>query len=132
MIVPTAESPRLRGTLAPAGALFRGLGDSARQAIVQRLARGEARPVDLVAELGPGQSTVSAPLACLRDCGLVDCGPQGRASMYSVTRPELMDPLPSPETLLAAAGNAVALCPVYGGDDRPSRRQPSRPHPHDS
>lgn len=71
--------------------------------------------VDLVAELGLGQSTVSAHLACLRDCGLVDFRPQGRASVYSLTRPELMDLLASAETLLAATGNAVALCPVYGG-----------------
>ena len=117
MTVPLAEGPSFRSTLAPAGVLFRSLGDPARLAIVQRLARGEARVVDLVAELGLGQSTVSAHLACLRDCGLVDFRPQGRASVYSLTRPELMDLLASAETLLAATGNAVALCPVYGAPE---------------
>ena len=33
---------------------------------------------------------------------------------YSLTRPELLDLLASAETLLAATGNAVALCPNYG------------------
>jgi hypothetical protein len=38
----------------------------------------------------------------------------GRQSFYSLTRPELMDLLVSAETLLAATGQAVALCPTYG------------------
>lgn len=100
--------------MVPASALFRGLGDPTRLALVQRLAGGEARVVDLVADLGMAQSTVSAHLACLRDCGLVDFRPEGRASVYFLTRPELMDLLASAETLLAATGYAVALCPTYG------------------
>ena len=103
-----------RPALALAGALFRGLSDPTRLALVQRLAAGEARVVDLVADLGVAQSTVSSHLACLRDCGLVDFRPQGRASVYFLTRPELMDLLACAETLLAATGNAVALCPTYG------------------
>lgn len=71
---------------------------------------------DLVTELGMPQSTVSSHLACLRDCGLVDFRPEGRASVYFLTRPELMDLLASAEMLLAATGSAVALCPTYGVD----------------
>ena len=74
--------------------------------------------VDLVAELGLAQSTVSAHLACLRDCGLVDFHPRGRASVYSLTHPELLDLLAVAEPLLAATGNAVALCARFG-DTRP-------------
>ena len=70
--------------------------------------------VDLCTELGLGQSTVSTHLACLRDCGLVDYRPQGRASVYHLTRPELMDLLLVAEALLAATGDAVELCPRYG------------------
>jgi hypothetical protein len=33
---------------------------------------------------------------------------------YSMARPELLDLLASAETLLAATGNAVALCSNYG------------------
>lgn len=95
-------------------ALFHSLSDSARLAIVRRLADGEARVVDLIGELGLAQSTVSAHVACLRDCGLVTGRPEGRQVFYSLTRPELLDLLASAETLLAATGNAVALCPNYG------------------
>lgn len=98
----------------PAVALFRSLGDPTRLAILRRLATGEARVVDLTGELGLAQSRVSKHLACLRDCRLVDYRVDGRQSFYFLTRPELLDLLRSAEQLLAATGEAVALCPVYG------------------
>ena len=97
-----------------AAALFRSLADETRLRIVQRLAAGEARVVDLTGELGLAQSTVSKHLACLRDCGLVDYRAQGRQSFYALARPELMDLLSAAEGVLAATGSAVALCPTYG------------------
>ena len=60
------------------------------------------------------RSMVSGHLACLRDCGLVSSRPQGRASVFSLACPELLDLLSAAEQLLAATGNAVALCPEYG------------------
>lgn len=99
--------------LAPAVALFRSLGDPARLAILQRLSMGEARVVELTAALELAQSTVSAHLACLRDCGLVSSRAQGRASYWSLTRPELMDLFASAEQLLEGTGQQVALCPSY-------------------
>lgn len=98
--------------VSPAAALFHSLSDETRLRIVQRLAHGEARVVDLTGELGLAQSTVSKHLACLRDCGLVDYRAEGRQSFYALTRPELMDMLAAAETLLAATGHAVALCPA--------------------
>ena len=65
---------------------------------------------------GLSQSTVSAHLACLRDCGLVDFRAQGRQSFYFLARSELLDLLVSAEAVLAATGEAVALCPVYGAE----------------
>ncbi|ABM10330.1 MULTISPECIES: ArsR/SmtB family transcription factor [Micrococcaceae] len=100
--------------LDPAAALFHSLSDPTRLAIVKRMARGEVRVGDLTGELGLAQSTVSAHVACLRDCGLVDGRAQGRSVYYSLTRPELMDMLAQAEVLLAATGNAVSLCPNYG------------------
>ena len=99
----------------PAVALFRSLGDPARLAIVSRLAQGEARVVDLTRLLGLAQSTVSKHLACLRDCGLVQSRPQGRASMFSLSHPEAtLQLLSAAERLLNLTGDAVALCPNYG------------------
>jgi DNA-binding transcriptional ArsR family regulator len=100
--------------LDPAVALFRSLGDPTRLAILHRLAHGEARVVDLTAQLGLAQSTVSKHLACLRDCRLIDFRAAGRQSFYALSRPELLDLLRSAAGLLAATGSAVALCPVYG------------------
>lgn len=102
--------------MSAAVALFHSLSDRTRLVIVRRLADGEARVADLVGELGLAQSTVSAHVACLRDCGLVDGRAQGRQVFYSLARPELLDLLAAAETLLAATGNAVALCPNYGTD----------------
>ena len=103
-----------RAGLGPAAALFRSLGDPARLAIVRRLAGGPARVTDLTGELGLAQSTVSKHLACLRDCGLVTVRPEGRASVYSLAQPALLEVLAAAEQVLAATGNAVALCPAYG------------------
>jgi DNA-binding transcriptional ArsR family regulator len=100
--------------LTAAACMFRSLGDPARLAILQHLALGEHRVVDLTGHLGLAQSTVSAHLACLRDCGLVTSRPQGRASMFSLTHPELLTLLSAAEELLAATGDAVVLCPTYG------------------
>ena len=110
----TADPRAGRAPLAPAAALFRSLGDPARLAIVQRLASAEARVSDLVDHLGLAQSTVSAHLACLRDCGLVESRPLGRASLFRLSQPALLDLLIAAETVLAATGTAVDLCPTYG------------------
>lgn len=118
------------GGVPAAVALFHGLSDGTRLAIVRRLAAGEARVVDLVGELGLAQSTVSAHVACLRGCGLVEGRPEGRQVFYFLARPELMDLLAAAEALLAKTGNAVTLCPNYGAEsdigvpaiDRPQRR----------
>jgi ArsR family transcriptional regulator, cadmium/lead-responsive transcriptional repressor len=112
-MLPAGAPP---ATLQPAAALFRSLGDPARLAIIRRLADGEARVVDLTGQLGLAQSTVSGHLACLRDCGLVDSRPVGRASVFTLTQPALLEVLAAAEAVLGATGYAVALCPVYGTD----------------
>ncbi|MEW5808168.1 metalloregulator ArsR/SmtB family transcription factor [uncultured Mycolicibacterium sp.] len=119
MAITTGESSTQPATgLAPAVALFHSLSDPTRLAILERLAEGEARVVDLTGLLGAAQSTVSAHLACLRECGLVTGRPEGRQVFYSLTRPELMDLMAAAETLLAATGSQVALCPTYGTRSR--------------
>ena len=114
MTILVGDARTARAGLAPAAALFHSLADPARLAIVRHLADREARVVDLTGELGLAQSTVSQHLACLRECGLVQVRPVGRASVYSLAQPALADLLAAAETVLAATGNAVALCPVYG------------------
>ncbi|WP_024475490.1 ArsR/SmtB family transcription factor [Arthrobacter sp. CAL618] len=112
MTIIHAEDTCVR--LDSAAALFHSLSDQTRLAIVKRMAGGEVRVSDLIGELSLAQSTVSAHVACLRDCGLVQGRVQGRSVYYSLTCPELMDMLAAAEVLLAATGNAVSLCPNYG------------------
>lgn len=97
-----------------AACMFRSLGDANRLAMLRHLALGEHKVRDLTEHLGLAQSTVSAHLACLRDCGLVRSRPEGRASMFSLTHPELLQLLGAAERLLAATGDAVVLCARHG------------------
>ena len=113
----TTAHPSVSADLRTGALLFHGLADRNRLAIVRLLASGEQRVVDLTKHLELAQGTVSGHLACLRDCGLVTSRAQGRSSMWSLTAaPETMAILAATEALLAATGDAVALCPRYGTD----------------
>lgn len=107
--------PDESATLTAAACLFHGFSDPSRLAIVRHLALGEHRVVDLTSHLGLAQSTVSKHLACLKDCGLVSSRPEGRASMWSLSHTEtIIELLSAAERLLAATGDAVTLCPIFG------------------
>jgi DNA-binding transcriptional ArsR family regulator len=100
-----------------AACLFRGMGDPSRVAILRHLLLGDHNVAELTSHLGLAQSTVSKHLACLRGCGLVESRPSGRASVFSLTQPEaVLNVFAAAEELLAATGDAVTLCPVYGKD----------------
>jgi DNA-binding transcriptional ArsR family regulator len=116
--------------LARSARLFHALSDPGRLRILRHLQRGEPgstepsptephltephltepdltehRVVDLTAHLGLAQSTVSAHVACLRDCGLLAVRHEGRSSWYRLARPE------DTEALLAA-GEALLPAPA--------------------
>lgn len=114
----TAAVPQTVDERAASGAaacLFHGLSDPSRVAILRHLLLGEHTVTELTAHLGLAQSSVSRHLACLRDCGLVDSRPVGRSSMFTVTHPEaVVKVFAAAETLLAATGDAVVLCPNFG------------------
>ncbi|MXG91484.1 ArsR/SmtB family transcription factor [Nocardioides flavescens] len=102
-----------------AACLFHGFSDPSRLVILRHLALGEHRVTDLTAHLGLAQSTVSKHLACLRDCGLVQVRPVGRASVYSLSHPEALDVLfRAAEHLLDLTGEAVTLCSTHGTEAR--------------
>ena len=104
-------------SLTPAACLFRGLGDPTRLAILGHLAMGERRVRDLTVHLGLAQSTVSAHVACLRGCGLIDARAEGRSTWYSLAaRAEVLDVLAAAERVLALTGDTVVLCPRTGAD----------------
>ncbi len=104
-----------QGAAVAAACLFRGMGDQSRVAILRHLLLGEHNVAELTSHLGLAQSTVSKHLACLRDCGLVESRPSGRASVFSVTHPAaVLAVFTAAEELLGATGDAVILCPTSG------------------
>lgn len=105
--------------VSPAAALYRALSEPTRLLIVQHLFTGEHRVRELTEHLGLAQSTVSAHLACLRECGLVESRAEGRASVFSLIDPERLGSLFAvTEGLLAATGSAVTLCTHLGPQER--------------
>ncbi|ASN40395.1 ArsR family transcriptional regulator [Arthrobacter sp. 7749] len=91
-----------------AAALFHGLSDPTRLMILAHLRTGEHKVKELTEHLGLAQSTVSAHLSCLRDCGLVTSRAVGRASMFSLANSTQL------LTLLDGANNYIAS---NAGDD---------------
>ena len=103
-----------------AACLFHGFSDPSRIAILQHLAMGDRRVVDLTKHLGLAQSTVSQHLACLRDCGLVTARPEGRATVYSLSHGDALTGLwAAAELLLELTGAKVTLCASYGATTLP-------------
>ena len=115
-----AEATDAAGAAAPAvshaAEMFHSLADPSRLAIVRRLSAGEARVTDLVSETGLAQSTVSAHIGCLRDCGLVEGRADGRQTFYAIRQPLLLSLLDAAEQLLEATGHPVHLCVVHGAE----------------
>lgn len=109
------DPEEVASTLEPAACLFKSFADPSRLVIAQHLLLGEHRVAELVQHLGLAQSTVSAHVACMRDCGLLSTRIKGRSTYYSLAEPQLTrDLLAAAEALLAATGDAVALCPTSG------------------
>lgn len=104
---PSGETPEVH---APAAALFHGLADPTRLMILEHLRSGEHKVKELTDHLGLAQSTVSAHLSCLRDCGLVVSRPAGRASMYSLANAQLLF------ALLDDANHYIGLSSSHGLD----------------
>jgi len=72
------------------GALFAGLADARRLALLRRLREGGPQTVgELVRACGMRQPSVSKHLACLHGCGLVERDRQGRRVTYALCRPEV-------------------------------------------
>lgn len=115
----TTTGPRVDTEQAELAAkLFRSLGEPTRLRLVLCLLDGEQRVVDLVAEVGLSQSTVSAHLACLRGCGLLEVRPVARQSYYRLAH-DVHELLTAAESLLGRIGHDVSLCPTTPGPVAP-------------
>lgn len=94
-------------------ALFRGLGDPSRLAILIVLTAGPQRVGEIVDSTGLTQSNVSGHLACLWDCGLVARQRRGREIHYSLVD-GVAELLAAADAVLVEAGETVGACPRFG------------------
>ena len=106
------------GLTAPTAALFRALGEPARLTLLRHLFTGEHQVRELTDHLGLAQSTVSAHLACLRDCGLVTVRQRGRASIYAIADPARLAGLIAAAESLLDAGPHPDECAHLAGAER--------------
>src|SRR5699024_4389086 len=110
MTLPLESAPPLFDVDESQAALFHALSEPTRLALLQHLSTGEHRVRDLVDHLHLAQSTVSKHLACLRDCGLIGCRIEGRASWFSLTDPErLRSLLALTAAMLSGSGAAPTV-----------------------
>lgn len=93
--------------------LFRGFSDLNRLRILESLAEGPRRVLDVVEATGLPQPNVSTHLACLWDCGLVARERRGREVHYRLVD-GVSELLEAADDILATAGETIGACPRYG------------------
>ncbi len=94
-------------------ALFRGFADRNRLGIVEQLTAGEQRVTDVARATGLAQPNVSAHLACLWDCGLVERERRGREVHYRLVD-GVAELLAAADDILDRTGERIEACPSYG------------------
>jgi DNA-binding transcriptional ArsR family regulator len=106
--------------LAVKAKLFRGFGDPSRLSILDALRQGPLTVGAIVTATGLTQSNVSNHLGCLRDCGLVTCGQQGRYVSYQLSDDRVGQLISLAEALVADVARGVYQCTRYNA--RPEDR----------
>lgn len=92
--------------------LFRALAEPARLSLVHCLADGPHRVGELSTHLGLAQSTVSGHLSVLKNTGLVDSTPDGRATLYRLSNSALDELLRAGERLITPELGGTPLTPA--------------------
>ncbi len=93
--------------------LFQGLADPSRLAIVEALRSGERTVSEIVAKTKLSQPNVSAHLACLKSCGLVNGRQEGRYVFY-ILKDQRMDVLiKAAEGILSSTSKQISSCSNY-------------------
>ena len=89
---------------------YRALGDPTRLALLGFCAEGERTGNDCVAHVGLSQGRVSAHLACLVACGLVEVRRAGRYAYYRTTDPRVSELVELGASMVADHAAGVAAC----------------------
>ena len=85
------------------------LSDSTRTQVLLSLRETPGYPSDLADQIGVSRQILSNHLACLRGCGLVVAGPEGRRTRYELADPRIGDTLGQLMDLVLAVD--PTLCP---------------------
>jgi DNA-binding transcriptional ArsR family regulator len=89
---------------------YRALGDPTRLALLAFCAGGERTGNECVAHSGLSQGRVSAHLACLVDCGLLEVRRAGRFAYYQVADDRVAQLVALGGSLVADHAAGVAAC----------------------
>ncbi len=90
--------------------LFRGFGDPTRLAILEMLLDGERSVGEIAQETEVSLANVSAHLACLAGCGLVQSEKRGKYVYYRVRERRVRDLIKIAEDILANVSRQVYEC----------------------
>jgi DNA-binding transcriptional ArsR family regulator len=102
--------PRLMDATALKARLFRGFADPTRLAILEALLEGE-RSVGEIADAVEGSfANVSAHLACLAGCGLIESERRGKYVYYRLRERRVKDLVRIAEAILADVSRQMYEC----------------------
>lgn len=93
--------------------LFRGFADPTRLAILEALLDGEQSVGDIALETETSAANVSAHLACLTGCGLVQSEKRGKFVYYRVRQRRVKDLMRIAEAILADVSRQIYECTRY-------------------
>ena len=118
--VPAADPAAMRGPVPPVpddpagrdllARFYRALGDPTRLSLLAFCAQGERTGSECVARAGLSQGRVSAHLACLVDCGLLEVRRAGRFAYYRVTDARVTELVGLGTSMVADHANSIAAC----------------------
>lgn len=102
--------PRPLSDSALVAKLLRALGDPTRLRIIEILLDGPRFQKQIIADVGLSQGQVSAHLACLTWCGLVEAQRQGRLVEYRIGDPRVVGIVDLARATLEGTDSAIAEC----------------------
>lgn len=105
--------PRTMDATALKAKLFRGFADPTRLAILEALLAGERNVGEIAQETETSAANVSAHLACLTGCGLVQSEKRGKFVYYWVQERRVRDLIRIAESILAKVSQQVYECTRY-------------------
>lgn len=105
--------PRLMDATALKAKLFRGFADPTRLAILETLLDGERSVGEIAEAVDASLANVSAHLACLAECGLIESEKRGKYVYYRLRERRVKDLMRIAEAILADVSRRIYECTRY-------------------